>query len=224
MAQLMNIFDASQFDPAQSAGSLPVGKHRVIIESSEVKATKANTGGYLELTLQIIDGPNAGQTGAFRLNIYSQSEAAKGIANRQLSAICHAINVIQIQDSAQLHNQPFMVEVALQKGEEAAQKGYTEVKKIFDANGQEPTRNGPRPVAAAPAAPAPTPAAPAAPAPTAWGQAPAAPAPTAWGQAPAAPAAPAWGQAPAAPAAATGAAPWAQAPAAPAGAAPWAQR
>ena len=142
MAQLLQAFNAQQFDPTQGGGSLPVGRHPVIIESSEVKANKANDGGYLQLNVKLIDGPQMGTTGAYRLNLYHSNPQTAEIAHRQLSAICHVIGVFNVQDSQQLHNIPFIVEVGLQKGEEAAQKGYTEVKKVFDINGNEPGKAG----------------------------------------------------------------------------------
>jgi hypothetical protein len=70
MAQLISPFNPNNYNPEQSAGQLPLGKHPVVIESSEVKANKANDGGYLQFNLKIIDGPNAGITGPYRLNLY----------------------------------------------------------------------------------------------------------------------------------------------------------
>ena len=232
--KLVQAFDATQWDPSQSAGQLPIGRHKVIIEDSEVKATKANDGGYLALTLQVIEGPSAGSTGIMRLGIYSQNQKAVEISHRQLSAICHAIGVFNVQDSAQLHNIPFMVEVGNQKptqeqearraaGEEVAL--YTEVKKVFDANGNAPGKKGTSQPAQATPAPQSAPAA--QPnfnvAPAGWAEQPTQPTT----QAPATAPAPAWAAPPASqPAAAPAAAP---APAwqggAPAGGpAPWAAR
>lgn len=229
MAQLIQAFNAQQYDPTQGGGSLPVGRHPVIIESSEVKANKANDGGYLQLNLKLIDGPQMGTTGAYRLNLYHSNPQTAEIAHRQLSAICHVVGVFNVQDSQQLHNIPFIVEVGLQKGEEAAQKGYTEVKKVFDINGNEPGKAG---QGAAPAQPQ---------AQGGFGQQPAQQPQQpqgsgVWGGQPAqqqpqgAPAgnAPAWGQQPAQqPAAqqpAQQAGGWQQGGAAPAGGAPWGQR
>ena len=134
MAQLIQPFNANNFDPTQGVGGLPIGRHPVIVESSEVKANKANDGGYLQLNLKVIDGPQAGTVGAYRLNLYHSNPQTVEIANRQLSAISHVTGVFMIQDSAQLHNIPFIVEVGPQKND--AQ--YTEVKKVFDINGNEP--------------------------------------------------------------------------------------
>lgn len=142
--QLIQAFDAQQYDPTQGVGSLPIGKHPVIVESSEVKANKANDGGYLQLNLRIIDGPQQGTTGAYRLNLYHSNQQTVEIAHRQLSAICHVIGVFQVTDSSQLHNLPFLIEVGPQKNDPQ----YTEVKKVFDMNGNEPGKAG----AGAPAA------------------------------------------------------------------------
>ena len=238
MAQLLQAFNAQQYDPTQGGGSLPVGRHPVIIESSEVKANKANDGGYLQLNVKLIDGPQTGATGAYRLNLYHSNPQTAEIAHRQLSAICHCVGVFNVQDSSQLHNIPFIIEVGLQKGEEAAQKGYTEVKKVFDINGNEPGKAGQGAPAAQPQQQ------PAAQGGGAWGGQPAQqPAAQPQGNAPAwgggqpaqqqpqgAPAgnAPAWGQQPAQqPAAqqpAQQAGGWQQGGAAPAGGAPWGQR
>lgn len=136
--QLIQAFNAQQYDPTQGVGSLPIGKHPVIVESSEVKANKANDGGYLQLNLRIIDGPQQGTTGAYRLNLYHTNQQTVEIAHRQLSAICHVIGVFQVNDSSQLHNLPFLVEVGPQKNDPQ----YTEVKKVYDMNGNEPGKAG----------------------------------------------------------------------------------
>ena len=138
MAQLIQAFNAQQFDPTQSTGGLPIGKHPVIVDSSEVKPNKENNGGYLQLNLKIIDGPQQGTVGAYRLNLYHSNQQTVEIAHRQLSAVCHVTGQFMLQDSAQLHNIPFIVEVGPQKND--AQ--YTEVKKVFDINGNEPGKAG----------------------------------------------------------------------------------
>ena len=134
MAQLIQPFNANNFDPTQRVDGLPIGKHPVIIQSSDVKATKANDGGYLQLDLLIIDGPQKGTVGAYRINLYNASQQAVDIANRQMSAISHVTGVFMIQDTAQLHNIPFVVEVGPQKNDPQ----YTEVKKVYDIHGNEP--------------------------------------------------------------------------------------
>jgi hypothetical protein len=134
MAQLIQPFNANNFDPTQGVGGLPIGKHPVIIQSSEVKATKANDGGFLQLDVLILDGPQKGSVGAWRINLYNASQQAVDIANRQMSALSHVTGVFIVQDTVQLHNIPFVIEVGPQKNDPQ----YTEVKKIYDINGNEP--------------------------------------------------------------------------------------
>jgi hypothetical protein len=131
-------FDATQVNPEQGASKLPVGRHPVIISGGEIKPTQSNDGGYLALNLQIIDGPNKGASGVHRLNLFNKSQQAVQIAQSQLSAICHAVGVYRVSDASVLCNLPFIIDVGLQDGAEAQAKGYTEVKKIFDINGNEP--------------------------------------------------------------------------------------
>ncbi len=151
MAQLIQAFNAQQYDPTQGVGGLPIGKHPVVVDSSEVKPNKENNGGYLQLNLKIIDGPQTGTVGAYRLNLYHSNQQTVEIAHKQLSAVCHVTGVFMLQDSAQLHNIPFIVEVGPQKNDPQ----YTEVKKVFDINGNEPGKAGQGQAPAQPAAAAP---------------------------------------------------------------------
>jgi len=143
MAKLFQVFDATTVDPTQGGGgNLPVGRHPVVIVANEVAATKDNSGGYLALTLEIIDGPNKGSRGVVRINLYNQSAQAVDIANRQFSALCHVTNQFRVDDVDVLQNIPFMVDVELQRDPEAAKKGYTEVKKFLYLDGSEPGKKG----------------------------------------------------------------------------------
>lgn len=169
--QLQTPFDANTVDPSQSQGQLPIGKHKVIIESSEGKENNQGTGGYLQLNLKIVEGPNAGQTGADRLNLYHNNQDAVQIAKRHLSAYCHVTGVFVVQNSQQLHGIPFIVEVAPQKKEPSR----TEVVRVYDINGNEPGKAsaGQQPTAQAPAQTQPQVSAPSAPAAGQWAQPPA---------------------------------------------------
>lgn len=135
MAQLQTPFDATQVSPVQGIGQLPVGnKLAVVITDSEVKATKDNSGGYVQFTVQIQQGETAGSQGAYRLNLYNASEQARKIAESQLSALCHVTGVFHLQNTQQLHNIPFLVDVEPQK----ENPKYTEIKRVYDIQGNEP--------------------------------------------------------------------------------------
>lgn len=214
--QLQQPFDARQVEPASFAPPPPMADYHVRISESEAKPTKDNTGGYLQLILEILDpGPYQGRKIQYNLNIFNASVQTVEIAYRQLSAVCHVCNVFHIQDTRQLHNIPFIATIGPQKDNPQ----YSNVFGVKDINGAIP---GAKSAAAAPASVAAPPAA--APAPPAWQQPAAPPAAAApvWGGPPAAaaPAAPAWAPpgAPAAsaPPAAAPAPPWSPAAAAPA--------
>jgi len=142
MAQLLNPFDATQVDPAGTAPFFPVGTHKVVIVGNEVKATKDETGGLLELTLQIIEGEFTGLQAPYRLNLYNKSEKAVEIAYKQLSAICHVTGVYQVLNADVLMNIPFLAVVGLQKKVKADDPDYTEIKGVKDIHGNDPGKQG----------------------------------------------------------------------------------
>lgn len=141
-------FDASQVAPSTgAAASLPVSPPEgwlVQIIEAENKPTAAGDGSwFVEFILQIMEGEHSGSTGAYRLNLGNQNEQAVNIAHAQLSAICHVVGIMQVQDLVQLANIPFRAIVVMQKGPEAIEKGYTEVKAVLDVNGNKPGKGGP---------------------------------------------------------------------------------
>lgn len=137
MAQLPQAFDVTKYDPSQGVGQLPVGsKLPVTIIESEVKATKTDANnGYIQFIVQVGQGEHAGKKGAYRINLFHSTEATRAIAEKMLSALGHVTGVFNIQDTQQLHNIPFLVDVVAQTDPK-----YTEVKAVYDINGNEPGR------------------------------------------------------------------------------------
>ena len=122
-------FDANQVEPQAPLEPVPSGLYTVMIVESDMKPTKAGDGQYLELVLQIIDGQYKGRKLWDRLNLFSKNQTAVQIAQSTLSAICHAVNVIQLQDSQQLHDKPLSAKVVYMPpkdgfGEKNEVKGY----------------------------------------------------------------------------------------------------
>lgn len=219
--QFQQVFDANTVEPASFSPPPPLADYHVRIIESEAKPTKDNTGGYLSLTLEILDpGPYQGRKIPYNLNLFHANPQTIEIAYRQLSAVCHVTKTFQIQDSRQLHGIPFIANI----GPQANNPQYANVFGVKDINGALPGKAGQAAPAAFPVAAAPAPTA----APPAWGPpAPMAPpaaapvAPRVWGQPeasqppPAAPA-PAWG-----PPAAAAPPAWSPQAAAPPQAPPW---
>ena len=112
----IGFFDASQVQPGGVSEVIPAGDYRMMIVDSAMENTKSGSGQFLKLTLQVIDGPHQGVTLFDRLNLVNSNPKAVEIAQRTLSAICHAVGVLQVQDSAQLHNRPLAARVAYVEG------------------------------------------------------------------------------------------------------------
>ena len=116
---LINI-DTTHIDPTPRFDPIPAGDYPVIITASEMKQTKDGTGQYLELTLEVQAGEFQGRKLFDRLNLNNSSRQAVEIAQRQLSQIAHAVGVLQVADSEQLHFKPLVAMVRVR----AAREGY----------------------------------------------------------------------------------------------------
>lgn len=108
-------FDARTVEPNQGFDAIPAGDYPAVIIDSKMKPTKDGKGQYLELQLQILNGPFQNRKLFDRLNLVNASEKAVQIAKGTLSAICRAVNVLTPNDSAELHNKPLTVKVAVGK-------------------------------------------------------------------------------------------------------------
>lgn len=144
-------FDATQVSPESQFAPVPNGDYPVVITDSEMKTTNDGTGQYLQLTLEIIDGHYKGRKIWDRLNLFNKNQTSVEIANRALSQICHAVNVLSLQDSVQLHAKPLVARLVVRP----ATGGYHEsndVKeyKAYSAGGAPAPVAAPAPAAATP--------------------------------------------------------------------------
>ncbi len=123
------------YDPTAEAGTdfspIPTGEYLAVITDSDMKPTNANTGEYLELTHEIIDGPLKGRKVWARLNLVSNNAQAVEIANRDLASIRAATGVANPKDSQELHNKPMLIRVEFIKA------GTTKGKKTYDRDANE---------------------------------------------------------------------------------------
>lgn len=157
MAQLQ--FDASTVAPQASYTPIPAGTYTVSIDDSEIKPTQK--GGQIAVfRLRVVEGQHAGRTIFARINVRNPSQQAEQIGQAQLSALCHAAGVLQLFDTAQLHNKVVRARVKIRK-DESGQYGDSNEVSGFEATG------GPSPVASGFVAQAPV-AAPAAAAQPPW--------------------------------------------------------
>lgn len=138
MAQLR--FDASTVAPQASYTPIPAGTYTVSIDDSEIKSTQK--GGQMAVfRLRVVEGQHSGRTIFARINVRNPSQQAEQIGQAQLSALCHAAGVLQLSDTAQLHNKVVRARVKIRK-DESGQYGDSNEVNGFEATG------GPAPVAA----------------------------------------------------------------------------
>ncbi|MCC7408103.1 MAG: DUF669 domain-containing protein [Phycisphaeraceae bacterium] len=125
----LNGFNAHEVEPNASFDPIPAGKYLAAIAESEMKPTKNGSGSYLQLTFTIMEGEFRGRVLWARLNLNNPNATAVKIARSELSAVCHAVGVMQPRDSVELHNLPLLITVKVKKREDTGEltnevKGY----------------------------------------------------------------------------------------------------
>lgn len=136
-------FDASQFEPSQGGGPHPKGKFPATISNTSIKPTKSGDGGMFEVEFSTQAGNIAN-----RYNLWNKEPKAVEIAQKQLSALCYATGIFKLDfrnDGAALRGAKLIIEVDDQKNKDGTPNGYVEVKKVYDANGNEPGKQTPAP-------------------------------------------------------------------------------
>jgi hypothetical protein len=121
-------FDSTQVAPAEEFSVLPAGTYHAIITESDVKPTKAGTGQRMNLTFRITDGPCANRVVFAGLNVANENPKAEEIGQRELSSLCHAVGVLKLQDTSQLHNIPVAIRVSIRKDDIGQYPDRNEIK------------------------------------------------------------------------------------------------
>ena len=106
-------FNAKNVDPSTEFKPLPAGDYQVIVTTSKIGPTKAGTGTIITFKLKVMDGPEIDKVLFDRINYKNANPQAQEIGQQNLSALCHAVGVLEPEDTEQLHNIPFMVAVAV---------------------------------------------------------------------------------------------------------------
>lgn len=139
-------FNANQYDPNQGmAAHPPAQKIPFTITSTAIVETKDKTGAML-----VVDFTSTMGTVIQRYNIHNANPKAVEIAYGQLSALCRAVGIYQIDgnnECAALRGGKGLMDVGYQKDEEPNaqfpdRKGYTELKRVYDINGNDPSKPG----------------------------------------------------------------------------------
>lgn len=131
-------FDASTVDPNPKFSALPSGWYTARIIATEQKPAKSNPANeYLQVTLEVLDGPHPGTKVFTNLNLQNTNPVAQEIAYKSLSQICHAVNIIKLATAEQLHGIPMAVKLMF-KPEKDGYNASNEVKE-YRPYGQAPS-------------------------------------------------------------------------------------
>ena len=115
MAQLQ--FNAAEVDTTSRA-AIPSGTYEAVVTDSETRATKSGTGMGINLTFEIVsEGPAKGRKVFAWINYENANAKAQQIGREELASLCKAVGVVNLTDTAQLHNLPLMITVGVDRND-----------------------------------------------------------------------------------------------------------
>ena len=110
-------FNAAEVQPS-SFDAIPAGVYEAVIANSESKPMKSGNGMGFNFEFEIISSDHKGRKVFSWITFeHRTSPDAQRIGREQLSAICRAVGVTQLNDTTQLHNLPMMITVAIDKND-----------------------------------------------------------------------------------------------------------
>jgi len=148
-------FNASFVEPQKprTFAPLPSGDYEMIIVGSDVRPTNAGTGHYVKLEMQVLSGEHSGRRHWEYLNVDNPNKTAEEIAKAALASLCFAVGVTDMEDTAQLHDIPFVAHVEIDRKEPDRNRivGYATAGAAKPAAAPAPAARPAAPAAAAPA-------------------------------------------------------------------------
>lgn len=153
MAQLG--YTISQNDlPEDNGGDfapIPAGQYTARIADASIENTKAGTGQYIKLRLDITGPSHEGRVVFSNLNIKNPSQKAEEIGRQQLGAIMRAINLPSLQDTDQLIGGNLSIKVGIRKSEEYGDQNEVKAYKAVEGSAAPAPAQAAQQPAAAPA-------------------------------------------------------------------------
>ena len=115
MAQLQ--FNAAEVDTT-SREAIPSGTYEAVVTDSETRATKNGNGMGINLTFEILsEGLAKGRKVFSWINYENANAKAQQIGREELASLCKAVGVVNLTDTAQLHNLPLMITVGIDRND-----------------------------------------------------------------------------------------------------------
>lgn len=90
----------------------------VIIKDSDLKTTRAGNGEYIKITMEVAEPEEyAGRLVWHNFNVVNPNEKAVQIGRGQLKRLNQILGIKELEDTAELHGQPFKVSLGVQQSE-----------------------------------------------------------------------------------------------------------
>ena len=138
MAQLK--FNAAEVDTT-SRDAIPSGVYEAVVTDSEMRATKNGNGMGINLAFEILsEGPAKGRKVFAWINYENANPKAQQIGREELASLCKAVGVVELSDTAQLHNLPLNVTVGIDRNDPT--KNVIKAYRKRMGNGESGTGNG----------------------------------------------------------------------------------
>lgn len=147
MAQLGQVFSASEAPASNDYSPIPAGWYNVRVTEAELKDTKAGTGKYIKVRYDVTGGAHAGRVIFGMITVRNPNAKAEEIGRSQLAKLIRSIGLEEVSDTDQLIGGEMQVKVTIRQSEEYGDSN--EVKDWKAASG---------PVVAAPSSSTPPPA------------------------------------------------------------------
>ena len=133
----MDGFDPNDHEPP-NFDPFPDGEYKCLIVTTEDRETKRGDGMYLSIEYEVLEGQYRGRKIWENLNLINPSEKAVEIAKGQLSAICRAIGIENLDDTDQLMNKVLVLKLGIKVDEKYGDQN--KIKGYFDREGSKPDR------------------------------------------------------------------------------------
>lgn len=131
MADLRGRYD-SNADPSSGAEVLPAGLYTVKITGGDWKENSKKTGKFLQVNMQVVDGPHSGAIIIDRFNLDNPSRDAVQIANAEFAALRKAVGVQDPKDTTDLIGPRFQVMLKCEKRNDDPSKMANRVQRYIE--------------------------------------------------------------------------------------------
>lgn len=119
MAKLGQTFVADEMPKSERDFSpLPDGWYAVTVSEADVKATKAGTGSYIKMRLDVTGPTHQGRVVFTNINIRNPNTKAEDIGQQQLGELMRAVGLPRLEDTDQLIGRSFSVKLVTRSSEQ----------------------------------------------------------------------------------------------------------